>query len=83
MDYTNFNIIKIMPGIYICDLNAKLYENNLINLNIEYLININKTLDGLNSTTFNITMDPNLAYIDSSVPINIDFENTNEFIINA
>lgn len=83
MDYTNFNIIKIMQGIYIGDINTKYCENNLRNLNIKYLINVNKTLNGTEFTTFNISIDPNAEYIDSSQPINIDLETTNEFIVNA
>jgi hypothetical protein len=83
MDYTNFNIIKIIPGIYIGDTKSKYCENNLRNLNINYLININKTLNGTDFTTFNISVDPNSQYIDSSKSINIDLEATNEFIINA
>lgn len=83
MDYTNYNIIKIMPGIYIGDANAKYCENKLANLNIHYLININKTLDGTTFTTYNISINTNTEYIDSSQPINIDLNTTNEFIVKA
>lgn len=83
MDYTNFNIIKIMPGIYIGDINSKYYENKLTNLNIHYLININKTLNGTTFTTYNISINSNTEYIDSPQPINIDLNMTNEFIVTA
>ena len=83
MDYTNFNIIKIMPGIYIGDINTKYYENKLTNLDIHYLININKTLNGTTFTTYNITVNANSEYIDSSRPIDLDLNTTNEFIIKA
>ena len=83
MDYTNFNIIKILPGIYIGDINSKYYENELTNLNIHYLININKTLNGTSFTTYNISIDTNTEYIDSSQSINIDLNSTNEFIVKA
>ena len=83
MDYTNYNIIKIMPGIYIGDVNSKYFENKLTNLNIHYLININKTLNGSSFTTYNISINSNVEYIDSSEPVNIDLDTTNEFIIKA
>jgi hypothetical protein len=83
MDYTNFNIIKIIPGIYIGDANTKYYENKLTGLNIHYLININKTLSGTSFTTYNISIDANTEYIDSSLPVNIDLNTTNEFIVSA
>ena len=83
MDYTNFNIIKIIPGIYIGDVNSKYYENKLTNLNIHYLININKTLNGTTFTTYNISINSNTEYIDSPQPINIDLNMTNEFIATA
>jgi hypothetical protein len=83
MDYTNYNIIKIIPGVYIGDSNAKYCENELTKLNIHYLININKTLNGISFTTYNININSNIEYIDSSQPINIDLNATNEFIITA
>lgn len=83
MDYTNYNIIKIIPGIYIGDINSKYYENKLTNLNIHYLININKTLNGTTFTTYNISINSNTEYIDSMQPINIDLNMTNEFIVTA
>ena len=83
MDYTNYNIIKIIPGIYIGDMNTKYYESHLADLNINYLININSTLVGNSFTTYNISINGNSEYIDSATLINIDLNTTNEFIINA
>lgn len=83
MDYTNYNIIKIIPGLYMGDVNTKYYESNLADLNINYLININSTLVGNNFTTYNISINGNSEYIDSATLINIDLNTTNEFIINA
>jgi hypothetical protein len=83
MDYTNYNIIKIIPGIYIGDSNTKNYESNLKNLNINYLININKTLQGNTFRTYSVSIISNSEFIDSSSLINIDLNITNEFIINA
>jgi hypothetical protein len=83
MDYTNYNIIKIMPGIYIGDINSINYESNMTNLNINYLININKTLNGSTFTTYNISVNSNSEYIDSAQPINVDLNMTNEFIVTA
>jgi hypothetical protein len=83
MDYTEFNIIKILPCIYLGDINTKSYEDNLKTLNIEYIININNTLNTNTYTTYNISVDSNLEYFDSSKPIDIDLNATNEFIINA
>jgi hypothetical protein len=83
MDYTNYNIVKIIPGLYIGDINTKYIESKLPELNIHYLININNTLSGTSFTTYNITLGSDPEYIDSSSLINIDLNTTNEFIINA
>ena len=83
MDYTNYNIVKIIPGLYIGDINAKYYENKLAELNIQYLINVNNTLIGTSFTTYNISINSNSEYIDSSALIDIDLNTTNEFIVNA
>lgn len=83
MDYTNYNIVKIIPGLYIGDINTKYYENKLAELNIKYLINVNNTLVGTSFTTYNISINSNTEYIDSSSIINIDLNTTNEFIVNA
>ena len=83
MDYTDYNIIKIIPGLYIGDVNAINFENKLEELNINYLININNTLEGRNFTTYNISINSNSEYIDSSSLIKINLNITAEFIINA
>ena len=54
MDCLN-NIIQIIPGIFISDLNAKHCETKLLDFNIKYLINLNNTVDGSSLTTYNIT----------------------------
>ena len=85
MDYTDYNIIKIIPGIYIGDANAINFESKLPELNINYLININNTLQGinLNSTYYNISINSNSEYIDSSSLIKMNLNITTEFIISA
>jgi hypothetical protein len=83
MDYTNYDIIKILPGIYIGNANTKSYESKLLDLNIKYLININNTLQGNLCTSFNIKINSNTEYIDSSSLINIDLNATTDFIISS
>ena len=82
MDCLN-NIIQIVPGIFISDLKAKKCETKLKNFNIKYLININKTLVGNTFTTYNISIDANSEFYNSSSTINIDLNKTSEFIITA
>ncbi len=83
MDYTNFNIKKVLPNLFIGDGKTKLFQDKLIDLNIYYVININNTIDPTNLISYNISVNSNVDFIDSSYPINIDFDNTNDFIINA
>jgi hypothetical protein len=82
MDCLN-NIIQIIPGIFISDLNAKHCETKLLDFNIKYLINLNNTVDGSSLTTYNITIDSNSEFYNSSSLINIDLNKTNDFIVNA
>jgi hypothetical protein len=83
MDYTNFNIIKILPGIYVADSNINNYEVLLSTLNIKYLININNIIPNDKYITLNINTNNNFAYVDSDEMINIDLNITNDFICNA
>jgi len=83
MDYNDYNIIKIIPGLYVSDYNIRYHETILYNLNIKYIININNTITNTNCITLNINIDKNSSYIDTSKLLNIDFNITNEFIINA
>jgi len=83
MDYTDLNIIKIIPGIYIADIHTQYLEDNLSLLNLNYIININKTFTGNKLTIFDVGVDANLEYIDSTQTFDIDFNTTNLFIITA
>jgi hypothetical protein len=82
MDCFN-NITQIVPGIFISDLKAKYCETKLKDFNINYLINLNNTLVGNTFTSYNITIDSNSEFYNSSSLINIDLDKTNDFIINA
>jgi hypothetical protein len=88
MDYTNYNIIKILPNIYlskqpvpnntntsIC-ANKQISKDILSNLNIKYLININNTLLTNNLITLSIGIENDQEYIDSS-DTNVDSSDTN------
>ena len=97
MDYTNYNIIKILPGIYVADETiSSIIENTnsgepnktladviFKTLNIKYLININNILDNNKYITMNINVNKNQELFESDELYNIDLNMTNDFICNA
>jgi hypothetical protein len=97
MDYSNYNIIKILPNIYVADQtitsiidNTNSGEPNKIladiifkSLNIKYLININNILDNNKYITMNINVNKNQELFESDELYNIDLNMTNDFICNA
>jgi hypothetical protein len=80
-----YNDIKqIIPNIFISNnKNVKTCENILSYLNIKYLININDTFDTKLATSYNIIINSNIDFYDNDELIKIDFEQTNDFIINS
>lgn len=82
MDCLN-NIIQLIPGIFISDSRVKGCESKFENFNIKYLINFNNTLDSKSVITFNLSIDTNYDFYNSSSFANIDLDKTNDFIISA
>jgi hypothetical protein len=90
MDYADYDIIKIFPGsgLYIGNSTSVNYQH-LTDLNINYLININSVIENTsncvikntNCVIYNISVVDDVNFTDTL--INIDFDKTNEFIINA
>lgn len=82
MDCFNY-ITQLVPGIFISDSKSKGCETKLENFNIKYLININNTLNGKEFISYNLSVDTNSDFYNTSSPINIDLNKTNDFIIFA
>lgn len=82
MDYYN-NIIQIIPGIFVSDNKITSSQNKLNDLNINYVININNIISEKKVTSFNILVNSNNQFYDTSELLKIDFNKTNDFIINA
>ena len=82
MDYYN-NIIQLIPGIFVSDNKITSSQNKLNDFNINYVININKIITDTKVTSFNILVNSNNQFYDTSELLKIDFNKTNEFIINA
>lgn len=77
------DIIQIIPGIYVSDSKIKTCENKLKDFNIDYVININNIINNKSVTSFNIPVNSNNEFYEISELIKINFDKTNEFIINA
>lgn len=82
MDCYN-NIIQIIPGIFVSDSKITTCQNKLNDFNIRYVININGIVTEKTLTSFNLLINSNNEFYDSSELLKIDFHKTNEFIINA
>lgn len=82
MDYYN-NIIQIIPGIFVSDNKITSSQNKLNDFNINYVININNIITEKKVTSFNLLVNSNNQFYDSTELLKIDFNKTNDFIINA
>lgn len=82
MDHYN-NIIQIIPGIFISDNKITATQDKLNDFNINYVININNIITDKKVTSFNLLVNSNNQFYESSELLKIDFNKTNDFIINA
>jgi hypothetical protein len=79
-----YNVIKqIIPGVFISDFNINNCADKLNFYNINYVINVNNVLINKTTTSYNISVNSNNDYYDNSELIKINFNQTNDFIINS